>query len=97
MKRRRNRSKACDYKSSKRIQYVPPGRLGRLRLVLTLGFVQAVNSLYQEIDQLTQAYEGMQRMAESKIYNLKALETQVVDLTTVVSWLSVSTRTNALN
>ncbi|KAJ9123723.1 hypothetical protein QFC24_003497 [Naganishia onofrii] len=43
----------------------------------------AVNSLYQEIDQLTQAYEGMQRMAESKIYNLKALETQVVDLTTV--------------
>jgi hypothetical protein len=39
----------------------------------------------------------MQRMAESKIYNLKALETQVVDLTTVVSWLSVSTRTNALN
>jgi hypothetical protein len=65
--------------------------------VLTLGFVQAVNSLYQEIDQLTQAYEGMQRMADSKIYNLKALETQVVDLTTVVSWLSVSTRTNALN
>ncbi|KAJ9090921.1 hypothetical protein QFC19_009347 [Naganishia cerealis] len=43
----------------------------------------AVNSLYQEIDQLTQAYEGMRRMAENKIYNLKALETQVVDLTTV--------------
>ncbi|GHJ86044.1 hypothetical protein NliqN6_2446 [Naganishia liquefaciens] len=43
----------------------------------------AVNSLYQEIDQLTQAYEGMQRIAQTKVYNLKALETQVVDLSTV--------------
>jgi predicted nucleic acid-binding Zn-ribbon protein len=50
--------------------------------------IQAVNSLYQEIDQLTQAYEGMQRMAKTKVYNLKALETQVVDLSTVVSWIA---------
>lgn len=27
----------------------------------------------------------MQRMAQTKVYNLKALETQVVDLSTVVS------------